>query len=80
MSRINGQLVTCDRCGTEIFVKHIGDGELDGGFTRWNNFESLPNGWGGHKGKTLCPDCFREWNRLETEFMNKEIEFFKEVS
>ena len=79
MSRVNGQLVTCDRCGTQTFIKHIGDGETSDGFTRWNKFESLPNGWGYYKNKNLCPDCFKEWNRLETEFMNKETKFFKEV-
>ena len=79
MSRVNGQLVTCNRCGTQTFIKHIGDGEMDGGFTRWNKFENLPNGWGKHYAKDLCPDCFREWDKLETEFMNKEKDFFKEV-
>ena len=80
MSRVNGQLVTCGRCGTQIFVKHIGDGETDGGFTRWNKFEPLPKGWGYHKCSDLCPDCYNQWNKLETEFMNKEINFFKGVS
>ncbi len=77
MSRVNGQLVTCDRCGENVFVKCTGEKETDGGFTRWNTFESLPIGWGLHGGKNLCPDCFRAWNKIETEFMNKELEFMK---
>ena len=76
MSRINGQLVICDRCKTEIFRKCTGEEERDGGFTRWNTFENLPTGWGNHKGD-LCPDCYREWNKIETEFYNKEISFMR---
>lgn len=45
MAEVNGQLVTCDRCGTQIFRKVIGEGELDGGYTRWNKFEPCPEGW-----------------------------------
>lgn len=74
MAKINGQLVICDRCKAEVFRKCTGEGERDGGYTRWSIFEDLPNGWGNHNGD-LCPDCYREWNRLETEFKNKEIEF-----
>lgn len=77
MSKVNGRMVTCDRCDTQIFLKHVGDGEMDGGFTRYNNFEPLPKGWGYYKCYDLCPDCFTEWNRLETEFMNQEKDFFK---
>ena len=45
MASVNGQLTICDRCGTQIFRRTTGDGEADGGFTRWNNFESYPEGW-----------------------------------
>lgn len=79
MSRVTGQLVTCDRCGEQTFLKHIGYNETNGSHTRKDVFEALPNGWGGHKDKTLCPDCFEEWNRLQAEFKNKEIAFFKGV-
>ena len=64
MSKILGRLIICDRCGKESFQKHTGEKELDGGFTRWDTFEGLKD-WGARKGKDLCPDCFREWNRLE---------------
>lgn len=76
MSRENGRLIMCDRCGETVFTKTVGDGELDGGFTRWNKFEPIPNGWGVHKNKDLCPTCNSEWNKIETEFMNKENGFF----
>lgn len=79
MSEVNGRLVTCDRCGTTTFSKTTGDAETDGGFTRWNKFEPLPRGWGKHKGKNLCPECANAWNKIETEFMNRELRFFEEV-
>lgn len=79
MSSVNGRLVTCDRCGVTCFCKTTGEGETDGGYTRWNNFEPKPSGWGSHKNKDLCPDCFREWNKIETEFMNRELKFMGEL-
>lgn len=40
-----GKLVTCNRCGTKIFLRFIGETNLDGGFTKINNFEPLPPEW-----------------------------------
>lgn len=77
MSKVNGRLVTCDRCGNHVFTECVGEGERDGGFTRWNKFEPVPKGWSSRNGKDLCPECFREWNKIETEFMNKTENFFK---
>ncbi len=79
MSQVKGRLVTCDRCGEAVFSKTIGDGETDGGFTRWNKFEPLPRGWGSHNGNDLCPSCSSEWNKIETEFLNRENRFMKEL-
>ena len=57
MSKVNGQIVTCDACGGTVFAKCTGEGEADGGYTRWNNFER-PEGWGhGYGSKDLCPSC-----------------------
>ena len=73
MARVNGQRVTCDRCGETCFVKTTGDGELDGGFTRWNKFEPLPPGWAtkviAGKGMDLCHNCAAEWELTEKEYM-----------
>lgn len=77
MSEVNGRRTICDRCGAEIFSPHIGDEERDGGFTRWNKFEPKPKGWTRKENKDLCPDCASEWNKLETEFMNKKLHFFR---
>lgn len=79
MSSQNGKRVVCDRCGEQVFVKTIGDGEMDGGFTRWNKFDPLPNGWGYHKGKDMCPACSSAWNKIESAFMNQELNFFKKA-
>ena len=79
MSQINGCRTICDRCKAEVFSAHIGDGEMDGGFTRWNKFEPKPRGWTRKEGRDLCPECAAEWNKLEVEFMNKTLHFFKEV-
>lgn len=75
MSEVKGLLKTCDRCGETIFLKTIGDGEADGGYTRWNKFEAPPEGWDFHlKVGTLCPKCNTEYNKLLERFMNNPKE------
>lgn len=76
MSRTNGCLLTCDRCGKQIFLKLTGEGEMDGGYTRWNKFEPVPEGWGLNGVKNLCPECYAKWKELEKEFMDREKEFY----
>lgn len=71
MSRKNGQLRTCDKCGKTIFLEHIGDSERDGGFTRWNNFEKA-EGWEYRdEYSDLCPDCVKLFDELRIEFIEK---------
>ncbi len=68
MSRENGQLKTCDRCGKTVFLKTIGDGETDGGYTRWNKFESAI-GWTTECDiGDLCPDCSKQFEELKESF------------
>lgn len=58
MSERKGKLVSCDRCGREIFLKYIGKGEADGGYTIWDRFENLPDDWMyTSQIGTLCPHC-----------------------
>lgn len=73
--KINGRLLICDRCGKEQFFKHINDGEMDGGFTRWNNFESS-DGWS-HEYEIgdLCPECTEEFEILKEEFKRAKEQF-----
>lgn len=65
----NGRLYTCDRCGAQAFVRCTGEGEADGGYTRWNKFEPL-DGWSINPDfKNLCPTCTAQWNKLIEKFM-----------
>ena len=72
MAEVNGKLISCDRCGKIAFLKCTGEGETDGGFTRWNNFEPDPPGWGYlREVGRLCSDCNSEYNRLLENFKSK---------
>ena len=71
MSRVNGQMLTCDRCGVTTFVECTGEGERDGGYTRWNTFEAAPgwtNEWDKPKGGLLCPQCAKKREQLLADF------------
>lgn len=72
MSEVNGRLTTCERCGEQIFRKCVGEGEMDGGYTRWNKFEPYPDGWrivsvpesvkkNGYV--MVCPKCNSAWHQ-----------------
>ena len=89
MSQINGQLTTCERCGAQIFRRTTGEGEADGGFTRWNNFEPYPEGWGlvdvpkgllPHNCVRVCPACHKAWDRaiLDHFIAGTRLEVVKE--
>ena len=70
MAEANGKLVSCDRCGDTVFLKCTGEGELDGGFTRWNKFETFPDGWEYHcEVGRLCPKCNAKYKLLCKDFM-----------
>lgn len=79
MAQVNGALITCDRCGAQCFVKTTGDTIMDGGYTRWNNFEPMPAGWGrdkvGEDYMTLCPECNAKWKALSDAFMREAAAF-----
>lgn len=71
MAEVKGMLVICDRpgCGRQTFRKAAGEGEADGGYTRWNKFEPLAEGWEHFREVgTLCPDCAREYKALIEKF------------
>ena len=73
MATFNGQITICDRqgCNEKIFRKCTGEGELDGGYTRWNKFEEFPDGWEFHTGiGMLCPKCNAEYHKM--------VEIFKQ--
>lgn len=71
----NGRRYICDRCGAETFCRCIGEGEMDGGFTRWNKFEALPGGWKSHLSVgLLCPECNHKYTEMLTELMGRSVE------
>ena len=77
MATVNGKITTCDRCGALVFSACTGEVELDGGFTRWNTFEPLPEGWENHfEVGMLCPKCNDEYKSLITTFKRnaREVE------
>ena len=95
MAKVNGQIVTCDRCGKQIFRKCTGEGEMDGGFTRWNTFEAMPDGWdlvavpsslgwvgngNAYNGYILvCADCHKLWDEIVIEGFLKGTPYYMEV-
>lgn len=93
MAEVKGKIVSCDRCGAHVFSRTTGEGEADGGFTRWNNFEKLPDGWdlvavpkslgwvgcgNAYNGYLqVCPDCHKLWDELVIEGFLKGTKYYK---
>lgn len=76
MARENGQMRICDRCKKTVFLKTIGEGETDGGYTRWNKFEEA-NGWTVERDiGDMCPDCSSLFEEMKSKF-KRDIENFK---
>ena len=94
MAKVNGQIVSCDRCDAKIFLKCTGEGSADGGFTRWNTFEKMPDGWDlvavpkyvGWTGNgnaynnymQVCPTCHKLWDEIVIEGFLKGTPYYKE--
>lgn len=88
MSERIGKMLTCDRCGSFVFLEYTGKQEFDGGYTQVADFEDPPKGWGyGDKllsenelaniskcttTKRLCPDCYKEYCCMIQTFYNKD--------
>ena len=73
--RQKGELRTCDRCGATIFLKTTGEGETDGGYTRWNKFEDAKGWTRPYEIGDLCPNCSEEWDSLQAEFKRGTKDF-----
>lgn len=89
MSQVNGQLTTCERCGAQVFRKCTGEGDLDGGYTRWNTFEPYPEGWGlvsvpkgvaPYDNVRVCPACHKVWDQAIMSYFiaGTQLEIVKE--
>ena len=93
MSKINGQITICDRCGAQTVRKCTAEGEADGGWTRWNNFEALPDGWdlvavpkcigwvgngnAYHGYLQVCPSCHELWDKVVIDGFLKGTKYYK---
>lgn len=70
---INGTMEQCHRCESTVFRKHVGTGEADGGWSRWDKFEPFPDGWlyvGGVG--NLCPYCAEQFKETMTNFFGRD--------
>lgn len=79
MERV-GKILTCDKCGKEVFLDYVGEGEADGGFTRWLKFSQKPDGWQNVstpieiKGyPLLCDECYKKFVSHLKEFFDDRI-------
>jgi len=88
MSERLGKMLTCDRCGSFVFLHYIGKKDFNGGVTLSVDFEDPPKGWGyGDKilsendldniskcttTKRLCPDCYKEYCCMIRKFYDKD--------
>lgn len=72
MSEVVGKMIICDRCGDTTFVKYLDTKALDGGFTRFDKFEKVSDGWhfSTELGKMLCPECNSLWQSIKNQFIN----------
>ena len=74
MPKFKGTLITCSRCNTAIFLKHLGKENLDGGHSSYDKYEELPKEWMSEtQFGYLCPRCAREFQRFCRDFFPKEV-------
>lgn len=72
MSKVKGELLTCDRCGETIFLKYLGKGNADGGYTTWDKYEDAEE-WGYEVHSNLCPKCMKEYKEMINDFFGKKV-------
>lgn len=69
--RAKGELVKCERCGTETFRELTNTTVLDGGYTKSNVFAPIPEGWSTHHGVgDLCPSCSEHYDYILKRFLS----------
>ena len=71
MSRTEGKLLTCDRCGEQLFLKKVEENYLDGGIISAPMYEPKADGWKCRNGKDLCPACETYYNEVMDQFWNE---------
>ena len=56
-----GVMERCEWCGRRYFRPHKETTYRDGGFTKIDKYEPLPEGWGNRYGiGMLCPNCSKD--------------------
>lgn len=73
-----GILLTCDRCGKNVFLKHLNTETSDGGYTKQDRYEERPDGWcavdktlsRAIKSNHLCSDCSKKLANILDQFWN----------
>lgn len=74
MSKVEGEILACDACGARVFLRYVGDGEADGGYTKWRKYEKPPEGWNSakvHGYGDLCPACSQRANQAIDAALHK---------
>lgn len=66
-----GKLYICDRCGDTGFAGYVGGTDRSGWIDPFGKFEKL-EGWETWEGKTLCPDCAKEYHMRLRGFWKEE--------
>ena len=74
MSTREGKLITCERCGKQLFLERTGIKDMDGGYSSYETYQDKPEGWesvskpGGKGYMEVCPGCWEEYLRLLGKF------------
>lgn len=64
------KVTKCKRCGETVFRRYLSTKELDGGYTKIEEFEKMPDGWeNSYELGMLCPVCHEEFESMKKDFM-----------
>lgn len=67
-----GKMIVCDRCGKTHFLHYTGTESYDGGYTKVNLFDKVPDGWRQHYDiGLLCSECEQTYQDMLDEFFGK---------
>lgn len=74
MSENLGKMITCKKCGTNLFLKYLGKQDMYGGYESYSKFEEVPKGWWTTVGLGyLCPKCAHEFLSIVRDFFGDDI-------
>ena len=69
-----GKMIICCRDDNFVFLKYLGKGNADGGYTTWDKFEDLPKEWlYDSRFGYLCPECAKEFKIFVNKFFNGNL-------